>query len=135
RDREARVRLGRDGAEAHRAGREALHDLLRRLDLLEGHAGGRLETQETAESATHPLVLVDVLGELPVRPLVLLARSLLDERDRPRIPHVPLALRPPVDLTVVREHGEPRHVLTRRPGLLVSAEDLFGEHLEAYALD
>ena len=37
RDRERRVRLGRDRAEAHRAGREALDDLLRRLDFVDRH--------------------------------------------------------------------------------------------------
>ena len=37
RDRERRVRLGRDRAEAHRAGGEALDDLRRRLDLLDRH--------------------------------------------------------------------------------------------------
>jgi hypothetical protein len=41
RDRQRGVRLGGDRAERHRAGGEALDDLLGRLDLVERHRGGR----------------------------------------------------------------------------------------------
>ena len=69
RDRERRVRFGRDRAEAHRAGREALDDLLRGLDFLDRHrrALGRLELEQAAERLQLAALLVDELRVVAIR--------------------------------------------------------------------
>ena len=64
RHRQRGVRLAADRAEAHRAGREALHDLARRLDLLERHRrSGRLELQQAADGQQPPALVVDARRE------------------------------------------------------------------------
>ena len=64
RDRERLVRLGRERAEAHRPGREALHDLGRGLDLVERHRRALLpHPQQAADQAVLGVLLVHPLGE------------------------------------------------------------------------
>ncbi len=58
RHRERRVRLGRDRAEAHRAGREALDDLFGRLDVLERDRHVRELELEQPAKRQHPLRLI-----------------------------------------------------------------------------
>src|SRR5207237_1238753 len=58
--RENRVRLGRDRAERHRAGGEALDDLGGGLHFLERQwRGGKLEVEEPAEREEAPRLVVD----------------------------------------------------------------------------
>ena len=56
------MRLGRDRAEAHRAGREALDDFLRGLDLLEGDRralAGRTRTGRATSCSLRPCSLIE----------------------------------------------------------------------------
>jgi hypothetical protein len=65
-DRERRMRLVRDRPERHRAGGEALDDVGRGLDLLEGHGRGRLlDAEEAAQGEELLALLVDERRSIP----------------------------------------------------------------------
>ena len=96
RDRERLVRLARERAERHRAGREALDDLRRGLDLVERDRGPvGPEAQQAAQRRAARRVGVDGRGELVVRRLPAAAHRVLQERDRLRVPLVVLAVAAP----------------------------------------
>src|SRR6185437_14281026 len=65
RDRERLVRLGGDGPQRHRAGREALDDLARRLDLVDrDRLEALLEREQAAQRRLARRLGVDLLGVL-----------------------------------------------------------------------
>ena len=104
------VGLGRDRAEAHRAGAEPLDDLLGRLDFVERNRAAvraGLNFKQAAQCAARARVVVGVLGEPLVGVAAVVAGGHLQVGDRRRIPHVPLAVGPPVELAGVGQHGEP----------------------------
>ena len=106
RDGERLVGLGRDRAERHGAGAEPLDDFAGRLDLVERNrlpVGGLLELEQAAQLAARAGVVVRVLGEPLVGVAAVGAGGHLDVGDRLRVPHVPLALGPPVELAGVGE--------------------------------
>jgi hypothetical protein len=93
------VRLGGDRPERHRAGGEALDDLLGRLDLLERHGrAAAAELHEPAQRRAARRVVVDLRGVLVV---LLLGRAVgradrvLQQGDRLGVPHVALAVAAP----------------------------------------
>ena len=81
-----------DGAEGHGAGGEALHDLLRRLDLVQGHrlvVQGQLE--QTTEGQQALVLVVDRPGEGFIAFPVIGPAGMLELRDGVRGPGVGLA--------------------------------------------
>ncbi len=93
RDRERLVRLARERAERHRAGREALDDLGRRLDLLErDRRAAVLKREQPAQRRPPRRVLVHELRELLVGRVAAVAHRVLEQRDRLRVPLVVLAV-------------------------------------------
>ena len=104
RDRERLVRLARERAERHRAGREALDDLRRGLDLVERDRGPvGPEAQQAAQRRAARRVGVHGRGELVVRRLPAAAHGVLQERDRLGVPLVVLAVAAP---RVEADHGQ-----------------------------
>src|SRR5258708_35045946 len=84
RARERLVRLARDRTERHSAGREALHDLRRRLDLVERDAAvlGEAEAEEAAQGGGPGRIRVACARELLVRLEASRAHRVLWQRDR-----------------------------------------------------
>ena len=118
-DRERGVRLARDRAVGHRAGREALDDLLGGLDLLERHRLAAVFLRgldaEQAADGQHALgLLVEDLGEGAVLVARVAAHGVLQRRDRLGRPGMRLAAHAEqifaADLERVLEH---RHVAER----------------------
>ncbi len=67
------VRFLADRTEAHRAGREALHDLLRRLNFFDRNRRIRvLQLHQSAQRAQMPALLIDQVGVLLERRRVVL---------------------------------------------------------------
>ena len=99
RDRERLVRLARDRAERHRAGREALDDLARRLDLVERDRAPSSASRNSSSPrsvARARRVLVDELASTRRRSRRPPWRTACwSERDRLRVPHVVLAVAAP----------------------------------------
>src|SRR5919107_244221 len=93
RDGEGLVRLPGEGAERHRAGREALDDLACRLDLL-NRDGVLLEPEEAAQCGEAGAVPVEVTGELLEGLEIPGLYGALEGRDARLVPLVVLALRP-----------------------------------------
>ena len=87
------MRLLGEGAERHRAGREALDDLPGRLYLLY-RDGVLLEPEEAAQCGEARAVLVEVAGELLEGLEVPGLDGALEGRDARLVPLVVLALRP-----------------------------------------
>ena len=86
-DGERGVRLARDRAERHRAGREAPHDGLGRLDLLDRHGlavvlVGALDAEQAADGDQRVGLLVQDLGEGAVLLIGVAAHGVLQRRDR-----------------------------------------------------
>ena len=133
RDRERLVRLPRDRAEGHRARREALHDLARRLDLVERDATVRRlpEAEQPTQRVAADGVLVDeprVLLEGLVPPV---PNGVLQQRDRLRVPLVVLAVTAP---GVEADHGQER-LAVAGIGAPVPGEHVARERLGADAAD
>jgi hypothetical protein len=90
------VRLGRDRAERHGAGGEALDDLPGRLDFLERHGlAGRADVEQAAQGHEALRLVVDELGVFLVGLDLAGARGVLQLGDGFRRPHVLLAARAP----------------------------------------
>ena len=137
RDGEALVRLLRDGAVAHGAGLEALHDRLDRLDLLDRDAAVRVvfHIQQAAQRVRH-LEIVHEGGVLLEGLVVALPRGLLQELDREGVIHMVLAVRAGAEL--VAADGVERGVdaeAERLEGLIVLPLDALADLLHADALD
>ena len=97
----------RDRAEAHRAGAETFDDFAGRLDFLQrdrSAVGSGPKPQQAAQRKPPPGVVVQSLGKPPVGVLVSRAGGHLQVGDRLRVPAVPLAFRPPVELAGVGQH-------------------------------
>ena len=90
RDRQRGVRLGRDGAQRHRAGGKALDDLLRRFDFVERDGACRIEAEFEQAAQRHVALglIVDDLRVFLVRLVVVRAGRVLQLGDRVRRPHV-----------------------------------------------
>ena len=93
--RERLVRLAREGAERHRAGREALDDLGRRLDLVERDRLPRPEAEQPAQGRPAGGVGVHRRCELLVGRASSATHGVLEERDRLGVPLVMLAVAAP----------------------------------------
>jgi hypothetical protein len=135
RDGQRLVGLRGDGAQRHRARGEALDDLARGLDLLDGNRlrALRAEVQQPAQGRPARGVLVDLGGELGVlvrRVTVPGPHRVLEQRDRLRVPHVVLAVPPP---GVDAAHRQERRV--RRVPARVAVERLDGDRRQADAAD
>ena len=132
RNRQRGVRLGRDRAERHGAGRKAPDDLLGLLDLLKRNGLTlRREFQQPAQRHQPALLGVDQLGILFIRGEALAADRMLQLGDRGRRPHVRLGVLPIGVLAAVAQTV--RRLLSVRLGMQPRgvARDL----LEADALD
>ena len=92
RDRERRVRLGRDRAQTHRTGREALDDLRCRLDLVQRYRrAGPFEFEQAAQRHQAAALIVDQLCVFLVGRMAVASRRMLQLGDRVGRPHVLLA--------------------------------------------
>ena len=138
RDGQRLVRLGRDRAVAHRAGREPLDDLARRFDLGQRHrrplAGPQLE--QAAQRA-------GLAGQLVHRRRVRLehvvlagARGVLQQEHRLRVEQVHLAVAPPLVFAADRQPAASRdRVRVARVGVRVPRGDLGRDAVEPDAAD
>ena len=134
RDSKRLVHLARERAEAHRAGREALDDRLPPFDLLKrDRVADRPEVEQTAQRGAACGVLVRSRRELRVGSGGVVAHGMLEQADRVRIPHVPLAVAPPRVATARRQARGPQ--LRARVAASVARESLRGEDVEADATD
>ena len=136
-DGERGVRLARDRAEAHGAGREALDDVGRRLDLLErhrlaAHLLGALQAEQAAQRHQLLGLVVDLLGVGAVLVGQVAAHGMLQVGDHARPPHVGFAADAvgvfAADIERVLEH---RHVAE---GLAVALGGLARDLAQADAL-
>ena len=92
RDRQRLVRFLADRTVAHRARREALHDLLRRLHFLHrNRLVGILQLQQPAQRTVVPALIVDQVRVFLERCRIVLPHSVLQLADRLRIQQVILA--------------------------------------------
>ena len=88
-DRQRAVRLGRDRAERHGAGSEALDDFLGRLDFIKRHGGaGGLDLEQAAQRHVALRLVVDDPGVFLEGLVLARTRRVLQLGDRVRRPHV-----------------------------------------------
>ena len=126
--------LGGDGAEAHGAGTEALHDVGSRFNLADStgfHA--LLEIHQPAQCRVAGRLRIRMVGELPVGVLTVGARRDLQVGDRFRVPHVAVTAAAPMEVARVWQQRD--HVLVAH-GIpdLVALLHLFKQHREIDAL-
>src|SRR6185369_4318804 len=135
-DRERGVRLGRDRAERHRAGGEALHDLGGGFDFLDRPrlALAEAELEQAAERHVPLRLVVDHGGVLLVGGVLVLAGRMLQLGDRVGRPGVVLAAHAPRVLAAGVEHRR-EHRVGRVEGIAVDADRLLGDVEEPDALD
>src|SRR5262249_27762565 len=106
RDRQRLVRLAADRAERHRAGAEAAHDALDRLDLLERYRLAVLgEAQQPAGRVQLAALVVDPLRVLLVQRVVVAPPRGRDAGDGRGVHQVALAAAPPLVLAAEVELG------------------------------
>ena len=110
------VRLLRDGAVRHGAGREPLHDLARRLDLVErdGWAHALAQREQAAQRRQARRLVVDELRVLLVDVVALGPRRVLELEDGVGVEQVVLPLPPPLVLATQVEVAVRELVGTRR---------------------
>src|SRR5262249_50126698 len=134
RDRERLVRVERDRAVGHRSGAEALHELRRRLDLLERHGSLALaQAQQAAQRAQALGRVVGGAGELLEGRGALLAPRVLELRHGVGVERVALAAPPPL---VEPARIELRiDVAAAGEGARVAHARLAREHVVAHAGD
>ena len=127
RDGERRVRLGRDRAERHRAGREALDDLGCRLDLVDRNRLRRIddELEQAAQRHVARRLVVDEARVLLVGLVAVRAHAVLQLGDRVGRPRVLLAAHAPGVLAAGVEHFGKHRVVAERGA--VHADRLFGD--------
>ncbi len=135
RDRQRLVRLARQRAERHRAGREPLDDRARRLDLVQGDPAvpGLAEAEQPAQGRTAGILGVHRGRVLLVRLPAAVSHRVLQESDRVRVPLPVLTVAAP---RVEPEHGQQRVVCVAvavRP--CVPGERVAGEHVDPDAAD
>ena len=138
RDGERGVRLARDRAVRHRAGREALDDRSGRLDLVERNGRAAvllrgLDAEETADRQQLRALLVEQLGEGVVAVAGVAANGVLQQRDRLRRPVVGLSAHPiGVFAADFERRAQDRRIAER---VRVAALRLLRDFGEARALD
>jgi hypothetical protein len=115
------VRLLGEGAERHRAGREALDDLPGRFDLLY-RDGALLEPEEAAQCSKARAVLVEVTGKRLEGLEIPRLYGALEGRDARLVPLVVLALRP--ELVLAPDLELLRVVLYSKEGAPVAFQGL-----------
>ena len=130
------MRFGRDRAEAHGAGAEALDDLARGFDLVErNRAAGRagLELEKPAQRCGVARFGIGVFGKLAIGVAVIAARGDLQGEDRRRIPFMLLAGAAPVEVARVRQR---RCAVVLVFGITdrMPARGFAFEHVETHAL-
>ncbi len=132
------MRLAADRAERHGAGREALDDLLGRLDLVERHRGpadlvGALDAEHATQRQELLGLLVDLLGVGTVLLRQTAAHGMLEVRDHRRAPHMRLAADAigvfAADIERVAQHRR------GRKGKLMPFDGLTRDLLESHAFD
>ena len=129
------VCFGRNRAERHRAGGEALDDLRRGLDLGQRDGLGRVgaELEQAAERHVAARLVVDDLRVFLVRLRRVVARRMLQLGDRIRRPHVLFAAHP-VGILAARVERVGQHRVVAEGGL-VHSNRLLGDFEHADALD
>ncbi len=128
-DRERLVRLGADRSEGHRAGAEAPHNVVDRLDLFERDRVARNKAEHAADGEQAPALIVDDLRVALVELVVVLSHGVLQRVDRLGIEQVSLAVATPL---VLPAHVQSALALHRHGiGALVPAPGLLGDRLEA----
>ena len=134
RDRHRLVRLFRDGAVAHRAGGEALHDLTGRLHFLncDGRVGP-LEFHQSAQRAELLVLVVDVVGELFVVVEIVGRDGVLELGNGGGIDQMILAAHTVLEVTAGVELRVGVGNLGQREGMLAAC--FFSDHIQADALD
>ena len=137
RDRERLVRLARDRAVAHRAGREALDDRRHRLDLVDRHAVAPLglEAEQPAQRLQLVRLVVDELRVLAEDVVAAGARRVLQPEDRVGVEQVRRAVAAPLVLAAGPEPlvGADRGIL--RVGVGVPGGVLGRDHVEPDAAE
>ena len=129
-----RVRLAADRAEAHRAGREALDDLARRLDLVERHRLGGGFNFISPRMRQEPLALVvDRRGKGLVVVERVAAHRVLQPGDRLRRPGMVLAAQAKRVVAADIEHVVVDRVVAI--GVAVALDRLAGDFEQADAFD
>ena len=131
-----------DRPETHRAGRKALDDVLFGLHFIErnGTAVGVLvESQQAAQGGRPGAGLVGLAREAPVRVFIVAARGNLQIGDGLRVPHVRVAVPPPVEVAWVWQHRQRYGVrgtrVAGREADRVAALHFLGQHVEPDPLD
>ena len=135
-DRERLVRLLRDGAVAHRAGREALDDRRDRLDLVDRHRlGGGAQSQQAAERLELLCLVVDEPRVVAEHVVAARARRVLQLEHRLGVEQVRGAVATPLVLPAGREPlVRERRALVRVGGAVAEAV-LLRDHIEADAAE
>ena len=134
RDRQRRVRLAADRAEAHRAGREAPDDVGCRLDLVERHRLiGRAELHQPADRQQPLALVVDRRREGLVVGERIAAHRVLQSGDALRRPGMRLAAQPERIVAAEIEHLAIERVVAI--GARVADQRLLGDRPEVGALD
>ena len=93
-----------------------------------------LKCQQSAEGAARLRIAIGVLGKAVVGIDAVVARGDLQVGDRRRIPHVALAIGPPMELARVRQHRDAIDGLLRISQRMPTQRFL-GQHVEIDALD
>ena len=128
--RERLVGLPGDGAEAHGAGGEALHDLGFGLDLVERHGGARrIEFEQTAQGGLAGVLVVGVTGEAPVGVLGIGPGRDAQSAHGSRVPHVARPALAPVEVPGIGQRASVAARLAREAQFMAPL-DLFGQHAE-----
>ena len=133
RDRQRFVRFLADRAVRHRAGLEALHDALDRLDFLERHRLAALEIQQAAQRAQVRRLLVDQPRVLLELPRSCRCARLLQAVDRLGIEQVELAVRAPLILAADRQRVTVDAALRERGAM--THQHFLRDHVHADAAD
>ena len=133
RNRQRRMRLGADRAQAHGAGGEALDDLGRGFDLVERNRLGRvdLELEQAAQRHVAQALVVDDLRVFLVGVALVGACAVLQLGDGVGRPHVLFAAHAPGVLAAGVEHARQHRVVAE--GGLVHAQRFLGHFEDADA--
>ena len=122
-----------DGAVAHGASLEALHEALDRLDFLERHRLAGLEIQQAAQRREVLRAIVDQFGEGLVGRIAAGAHRFLQAMDRLGVEHMELAVGAPLVLAAGGQHVVADRALGE--GCAMAHQHFLGEHVEADAAD
>ena len=136
RDRQRLVRLGRDGAVAHRASGEPLDDLGDRLDFLDRHGRAvALDLEQPAQRRQPLRLVVDQAGVLLEDLVAARARGVLELEHRVRVEQVVLALPAPLVLAADLELAVRGLLGPRQEREAVPEGHVLGDLVQANAVD